>query len=223
MGARRWVAVVAASAVTAGGALAGAAAVGVAAAAQVAAPVGRQVPVLPERASDLVPVPVTKELTFSCQYPLIGAREVPVSISMVFTASGVLGEPIDSTDLHVRVGLDSTTLQALHLVQATTVEGSAVAGVQLDLGGTGLGVTLPGLVFSPTDVTGTAAELDITGPVPSMTPTSPGTVSVAAGTTVRTRITPRKADGSLTGLGTFDMPCTTLPGQDLAMFSVTVG
>ena len=166
---------------------------------------------------------VTKNITFSCTYPLIGVREVPATVTATFPDSVAAGSPIDTTDFSVAVALDAETLQGLTLVGSATVEGTTTAGVELNVNGTELGVALPGLTIPVTDVTGAApVTLNISGLVPSLTVKAPGQVDIGIGSAFSGKITPKRADGTLTGLGTFDLACSMVPGQDPSLVSIPV-
>ncbi|WP_424187540.1 DUF6801 domain-containing protein [Actinokineospora sp. G85] len=164
---------------------------------------------------------ITKQITFSCVYPLIGARNVTATVIATFPDSVAAGSPIHTTDFSIAVELDATTLQALTLIGATTVEGTSTAGVDLNVNGTELGVALPGLTIPVTDIAG-SDPLNITGPVPSLTVKAPGQVDIAIGGTFTGKITPRTATGAETGLGTFDLNCSQNAGQDPSLVSIPV-
>ncbi|OLR93634.1 DUF6801 domain-containing protein [Actinokineospora bangkokensis] len=166
---------------------------------------------------------VTKTVAFTCAYPLIGNRLVSATVTATFPSSVAVGTPINTTDFSVAVGLDATTVQALTLIGSATVEGTAVAGVDLVVNSTALGVTLPGLTIPKTSVTGTPpVNLTITGPVPSLTVKAKGSVAIAIGSTFTGKITPKRADGTLTGLGTFDLTCSINAGQNPALVTIPV-
>jgi hypothetical protein len=74
---------------------------------------------------------------------------------------------------------------------------------------------------TPVPETGPLA-IAITGPIPGLTVKNPGTVAFGVGSTFTGQVTPRQADGSPTGLGTFPLPCTMDAGQDPALATVTV-
>jgi len=63
--------------------------------------------------------------------------------------------------------------------------------------------------------------LEATGRAPALRFDQPGTVTMALGD-LQLQMTPRKADGSLTELGTFTAPCTLDPGQETTLHSFEV-
>lgn len=167
---------------------------------------------------------VTKNLTYTCNFPLIGQQHVTAALAITFPDSVKVGEVIQGTDFGVDLTLGGDTVAGLKLIGATTVEGDkASAGVDVKINDTELGVTLNGLSIpvSPVPDSG-EVHLKLTGPVPGLTLKTPGQVSFALGSTFAAQITPRKADGTPTGLGSFDPQCALDPGQDTALATVTV-
>ena len=167
--------------------------------------------------------PVVKDVTFTCEFPMVGARPTQAKVNATFPDSAKVGEPINVTDFKVDVTIDPQTADALRLIGGASVEGSASTGVDVNVNGTDLGVTLNGLSIPSTPVPESGAlNTTITGPVPGLTVKQPGQVTFAVGSTFNGKITPKKADGSDTDLGTFDLPCTLDQGQDPALASVAV-
>ncbi|MEC3982462.1 DUF6801 domain-containing protein [Amycolatopsis sp. H20-H5] len=166
---------------------------------------------------------VAKNLTFSCEFPLIGSNQVTAAVAATFPDSVATGSPISVTDFSVGVNLNEDIVSALQLIGAATVEGSAAANVDVNYNDTELGVTLNGLAFPSTPVPASGGmAITITGPVPGLTVKKPGTVKFAVGSAFTGKITPRQADGTPTDLGTFDLPCTMDAGQDPALATVTI-
>ncbi|MBB5851184.1 DUF6801 domain-containing protein [Amycolatopsis umgeniensis] len=180
---------------------------------------------LPSGAVSAAPLagPVVKDLTFTCEMPLIGAQQVAAKVTATFPETVTAGSPIDVTGFSVAVSLEGDSVTALNLIGAATIEGTASANVDVDYNGTELGVTLNGLGFPVTAVPQDGPlALAITGPIPGLTVKKPGSVAFAVGGTFTGKVTPRRADGTPTDLGTFDLPCGIDPGQNPALATVTV-
>ncbi|WP_410599395.1 DUF6801 domain-containing protein [Amycolatopsis sp. lyj-90] len=180
---------------------------------------------LPAASASAAPLagPVTKDLTFTCEMPLIGAQPVAAKVTATFPEAVTAGSPIDVTGFSVAVSLDGDSVTALNLIGAATIEGTASANVDVDYNGTELGVTLNGLGFPVTAVPQDGPlALSITGPIPGLTVKKPGSVAFAVGGAFTGKVTPRHADGTPTDLGTFDLPCGIAPGQDASLATVTV-
>ncbi|AHH97069.1 hypothetical protein GCM10010174_38340 [Kutzneria viridogrisea] len=167
---------------------------------------------------------VTKNLTYTCNFPLIGQQQVNAVLAITFPDSVAVGSVIQPTDFSVGLTLPDNATAGLRLIGATTVEGDkASAGVDVKINDTEIGVTLNGLAIpnSPVPETG-PTSLTLSGPIPGLTPKAAGQVSFALGSTFAAQITPKKADGTPTGLGTFDPQCSLDPGQDVALATITV-
>ncbi|QWF83748.1 DUF6801 domain-containing protein [Amycolatopsis sp. CA-230715] len=166
---------------------------------------------------------VSKPISFSCDMPLIGVKKVNAVVTVTFPDSGKVGQVIQATDFKVDAKLDGDTSQALRLIGAATVEGTAAADVDVKINDTELGVTLNGLTIPAVKVADSGeSALTITGPIPGLTVKSPGQVSFAIGAKFTSKVTPKRADGTETGLGTFPMGCTLNAGQDPSLATIPV-
>jgi hypothetical protein len=167
--------------------------------------------------------PVSKTLAFTCPFPLIGNQTLSVRIQAVMAVPSAVGGDLVTTDFTATATVPPTATQGLALVGAATIAGTAQAGVTLDEAGTPLDITIPGLTVPSTPVPASGSfDTVASGPVPTATITRAGTTTVTVGG-FSTTLTPKKADGSPTGLGTFTSDCTLNPGQDAQLISFTVG
>ncbi|MCG8918728.1 hypothetical protein L6E12_23385 [Actinokineospora sp. PR83] len=169
------------------------------------------------------PITVDKSLNYRCPFPLIGEQQLGVQIKATLTPPAAAGGNLTTTDFSAIATVPETATQGLSLVGAATVEGSAKANVIADNAGTKINITIPGLNVPKTNVpakgtfTVTASGDVAPQPVP------------AAGETVinvgdfTTTLTPKKADGSETGLETFDSLCKLVDGQDTELGRFTIG
>ena len=109
----------------------------------------------------------------------------------------------------------------LWLVGAKTVEGTATSQTLVDNAGTQQTVVAD-LVVAKTNVpTSGTFNTIATGGTPAITLANAGTTTINVGN-FSTTLTPRKADGSTTGLGTFTSNCTLKPGQVTKLHEFTV-
>ena len=168
------------------------------------------------------PVQVDKSLTFTCPFPLIGDQKLAVRIRATVDVPATEGGEIVTTDFSATATVPPTATQGLALVGAKTVEGTAVANITLDNAGNPLPIELPGLTIPKTEVPASGAfDTVASGPVPTAV-LKAGPTSVVVGD-FATTLTPRRADGAETGLGTFTSACKLDPGQDPKLLSFTVG
>ncbi|UVS78900.1 DUF6801 domain-containing protein [Actinokineospora sp. UTMC 2448] len=173
-------------------------------------------------ASVAEPVDVDKTLTYSCPFPLIGTQKLAVRIQATIDVPATEGGEIVTRDFSATATVPETATQGLTLVGAKTVEGTAVANITLENAGAALPISLPGLIIPKTDVPASGPfDTVASGPVPTAFPKA-GPTSIIVGD-FSTTLTPRRADGAETGLGTFTAPCTLDPGQDTTLLSFTVG
>ncbi|WP_309115912.1 DUF6801 domain-containing protein [Saccharothrix sp.] len=169
------------------------------------------------------PVQVDKTLTFTCPFPLIGNQVLSTRIRATIDTPTTVGGELKTTDFSATVTVPPTATQGLSLVGAATVEGSAEAGVTLDNAGSKLDIKIPGLTVPKTNVPAEGSfDVVASGPVPTAVIPKAGTTTVTVGN-YSTTLTPRKADGSETGLGTFTSNCTLDPGQNAELVRFDVG
>ncbi|MFB9907533.1 DUF6801 domain-containing protein [Allokutzneria oryzae] len=168
--------------------------------------------------------PVSTTLTYSCEFPLIGPYDVSTKIDVTLPDSGTVGQPVQATNLSVTVTVPEDVVAALAIFEAATVDGTATAGAVVtdsaaqaqDLA---LSLTVPSAVIPPTGPLPVLA----TGTVPPATVANAGTATVSVAPTYQARLTPKKADGSQTDLGTFDLPCTANPAtQDRTLGTIPI-
>ncbi|GAA3359911.1 DUF6801 domain-containing protein [Saccharopolyspora gregorii] len=168
--------------------------------------------------------PVTTTLGYTCDFPLIGKGPVSTDIAVTLPDSAVAGQPIEATDFSAAVTVPEDTVNGFDLVGAATVEGSAtVTAVVTDGAGAAQDVVIRDLPV-PSAPIPDSGPLVVTaaGPVPAVTPAAAGAATVSVADSFTATLTPKKADGSGTLLGTFDLTCTVDPGQDLVLGTVAV-
>ncbi|GAA4524582.1 DUF6801 domain-containing protein [Amycolatopsis samaneae] len=164
--------------------------------------------------------PVDKKLSFTCPFPLIGLQKLAVEIKAEFDVPTRSGGTLTTSGPEVSVTVPDKATRGLALVGAASIEGTAAAGVTLTNGDAKpLPVRIP-LTVAKTAVpqSGTFSP-HATGSVPAIKLANPGRTTLVIGD-FTTRLTPKKVDGSFTGLGSFTSGCTLDPGQDPVLLSV---
>lgn len=161
-------------------------------------------------------------LVYSCPFPLIGTQDMSVKIDVAdLPDAAVVGEPIPASRVTATATVPPTATQGLALVGAATVEGTAKATTRIDNAGAVLDV-VPNLVVAKTNVPASGAfDTVATGTTPPVSFTNAGLTTMSVGN-FSTTLTPRRADGSETGLGTFTSDCTLKPGQATQLYQFTV-
>ncbi|MGM1060264.1 DUF6801 domain-containing protein [Saccharothrix sp. Mg75] len=161
-------------------------------------------------------------LVYNCPFPLIGAQDMSVKITVTnLPASGTVGVPLPPTGVTAVATVPATATMGLSLVGAKTVEGTAVASTSVDNAGTVVPVTANLTVAKTSVPTSGAFNTVATGGTPALTLTKAGKTTITVGN-FSTTLTPKKADGSTTGLGTFTSACTLKPGQVTKLYEFTV-
>ncbi|GHF52721.1 hypothetical protein FHX82_004204 [Amycolatopsis bartoniae] len=165
--------------------------------------------------------PASLTLNYTCPFPLIGTQTLPIRISADVPDTATVGEPTPAFDVTTVSTVPATATQGLTLVGAATVEGSAAASSTVTAPEGTIPVTVPATI--PTTPVPASGSFDVTatGSAPSMTFTQPGTATITVGD-VKLTLHPKRADGSDTGLGTFDSQCTQVPGQNNTLATITI-
>ncbi|QQQ78935.1 hypothetical protein IOD16_11205 [Saccharothrix sp. 6-C] len=161
-------------------------------------------------------------LVYNCPFPLIGAQDMSVEIVVEdLPDTAVVGEPVPEARVTATATVPELATQGLRLVGAVSVEGTASAQTVVDNAGLVLDI-VPDLTVAKTAVPESGAfDTVATGTTPSLSFPFAGATTIDVGDFVTT-LTPRTADGSETGLGTFTSPCTLKPGQSTRLHEFTV-
>ncbi|SED48235.1 hypothetical protein SAMN04489727_8048 [Amycolatopsis tolypomycina] len=166
--------------------------------------------------------PIAKKLGFTCPFPLIGLQKLDVEIKASFEVPSAPGGTFTTVDLAVAVTVPDKSTRGLALVGAASIEGTASAGVTLANGSLTLPLALP-LTVAKTAVPASGPfTTNASGSVPPVQLPNAGKTTLTIGN-FSTRLTPKKADGSATGLGSFTSDCTLDPGQDPVLLSFDLG
>jgi hypothetical protein len=169
-------------------------------------------------AAQAAPVAVT--LNFSCPLPLIGDQRVSVTYQADVPATTVAGQPVEIAGLRAVLRLPDTATQGFALVGASTIEGTSTQGFGLtgaDAAGFETTAPIPRAAVPPSG----AFDVPVEPVDSSFAASTPGTVVLSV-SALRLTLTPRRADGTETGLGTFDSACTLTAGQDTTLASIAV-
>jgi hypothetical protein len=166
--------------------------------------------------------PIDKSLSFTCPFPLIGKQTLDVEVKASFEVPSAPGGTFTTADLSVAVTVPDKSTRGLALVGAASIEGTASAGVTLANGALTLPLALP-LTVAKTPVPPSGPfTTRAAGSVPPVQLPNADKTTVAIGD-FSTRLTPKKADGSFTGLGSFTSDCTLDAGQDPVLLSFDLG
>ncbi|WP_130345603.1 DUF6801 domain-containing protein [Herbihabitans rhizosphaerae] len=173
------------------------------------------------------PVPVDKTVDYRMPMPLLGNILVNVRTSAEITKPTRAGGELRVTNLRQSITLPPNVVLAMHQVGAATMEISGGPGLVVDNAGTALPIPCGQATFPSTPVPPTGQSFTLTAALtcqPVVLPNA-GPSKVALVDAFDATVTPRRADGSVTPLGTFTSPSTLEPGADpvLLAFDVPAG
>jgi hypothetical protein len=166
--------------------------------------------------------PIDKTLGFTCPFPLLGRQHLDVEVKAAFEVPSAPGGTLTTSGLTVAVTVPDKPARGLTLVGAASVEGTASAGVTLTNGSLTLPLDLPLTVAKTAVPPSGPFTTPASGTVPPVRLPNAGRTTLTIGD-FSTRLTPKKADGSFTGLGSFTSECTLDPGQDPVLLSFDLG
>ncbi|MCC8250232.1 fibronectin type III domain-containing protein [Saccharothrix luteola] len=177
--------------------------------------------VTPEAPAGVGGTPPLRQV-YTCPFPLIGNQNVTVDIDTDLPAEIGVGEFTPEIDITAVSNAGPTATQGLRLVGAETIQGTAVATSLVRSPGSHLAVAVPTAV--PNQPIPPSGDLIINagGAAPALRFDQPGTATLSVHDLVLT-MTPKKADGTDTGLGTFVADCTPVdPAQRTVLHTFTV-
>lgn len=166
--------------------------------------------------------PVSLELNYTCNFPLIKPQPVKLRISTDIPSQIDIGKFTGSFRVDAVANVSAGATRGLRGLEAVSVEGSAVAIVDV------LNPTGQTLVAK---VSTTVAKTDLpisggfdttaVGSTPSLVFQKPGQVKLTVRDLVLT-LSPRLADGTLSGLDTFETECFQDAGQANTLATIQV-
>ena len=155
-------------------------------------------------------------LSYTCTFPVIGARPVTATYGQDLPVSVTQGVPNSPSGVTADIVVPAGVTKGLNLVGAASISGSAVAGQSVTNGAARFGgpvtYTMPSM---PVPASG-AFTMHATGTFPSVTYPNAGTATISVGD-LSQRLTPLNSRGKPTVLGTFTVPCTQVAGQNNAL------
>ncbi|MFD9892368.1 DUF6801 domain-containing protein [Amycolatopsis sp. NPDC059027] len=169
---------------------------------------------------------VTKNLTYSCTFPLVGPQDVTGKVAITLPDSGTAGQRIAPGDLNISVTLQDNIVGALRAFGTAYAQGTGAADVDANYDGKQLTLGIPGLNIARADIPPSGPlTTTISGPMPNLVVYKAGTITLRAGQQFNAKVDTRKADGTPTPLGILDVPCTiktTDPPQDTLFANIPV-
>ncbi|WP_026360224.1 DUF6801 domain-containing protein [Amycolatopsis nigrescens] len=166
--------------------------------------------------------PVSLKLSYNCPFPLLVFQPVELTIDAALPDEVKVGQPVPPIAVHAIATAPARANDGLHLVDAATLEGTAAAAATVAYPvDKRLDITVPLTV--PVTTLPATGPFDVVadGASPELSFDAPGTATITVGDFAVT-LTPKKADGGPTGVGTFTSECGLLPDQNTTLGTVTI-
>ncbi|MEH3054065.1 MAG: hypothetical protein PGN13_08695 [Patulibacter minatonensis] len=161
-------------------------------------------------------------LDYTCRFPLMRPQPLKLKISAEIPATVVANAPTGSFKITASAAVNDAAATALRALFSTTIEGSADAAAQVVFpDNTSIDVGVPTTVPKQAIPTSGGFETNATGSTLSLRLSKVGRAKITVGDLVL-RLTPRSADGELTGLSEFETECFQVPGQNNQLATIDV-
>ncbi|WP_233594981.1 DUF6801 domain-containing protein [Amycolatopsis sp. WAC 04169] len=166
------------------------------------------------------------ELTqnYSCPFPLIGNQNVSVTIKTTQPSTIETGKLTPAIEITAVSNAGKTATEGLRLVGAESIKGTAKATSTVTMPGSQGTMTVKvdsDVPKQPIPAAGNDLVVNATGSAPALRFDQPGTATLAVNN-LQLVMTPLKADGTETGLGTFTSDCTLAAGAETVLQTYTV-
>lgn len=167
-------------------------------------------------------VPVSLELDYQCSFPLLKPQPVKLKITTDIPSQVDVGKFTGAFDVSAVATVSAESTKGLRALETETIEGSAVALTDvIQPNGQTLVARIPTTVTKRSLPASGGFDTNATGSTPSLVFQQAGTVRLNVRDLILT-LTPRLADGTLTGLDTFETECFQVPGQNNTLATIAI-
>lgn len=166
--------------------------------------------------------PVSLELNYTCNFPLLKPQPLKLRISTDIPSQIDVGKFTGSFRVDAVATVSAGATKGLRGLEAVTVEGSAAALVDvLNPTGQTLVAKVPTTVAKTDLPVSGGFDTTAVGSTPSLVFQKPGQVKLTVRDLILT-LSPKLADGTLTGLDTFETECFQDAGQSNTLATIQV-
>ncbi|MEU1485615.1 DUF6801 domain-containing protein [Streptomyces sp. NPDC005752] len=165
--------------------------------------------------------PVSLTLAYACTFPVIGDQDITARISMDLPTAHTVGKPSHRFAIHAEATVGSGLTRGLALLGVKSVDGTLDAETRVTAPQGDLGITVPLSIVRTAIPSSGALRIPANGIAPTRTFTEAGRAEIVVGDFV-VHLVPRDANGDLTALGKFNVPCTVRAGQHQVITSFTI-
>ncbi|MBM7439772.1 DUF6801 domain-containing protein [Streptomyces sp. HB132] len=165
--------------------------------------------------------PVSLTLAYACTFPVIGDQDITARISMDIPMAHTVGKPSHRFAIRAEATVGSGLTRGLALLGVRSVDGTLDAKTRVTAPQGDLGITVPLDIVRTAVPSSGALRIPANGIAPTRTFSEAGRAEIVVGDFV-VHLVPRDANGDLTPLGKFDVPCTVRAGQQQVITSFTI-
>ncbi|MDT3399144.1 hypothetical protein RKE29_21265 [Streptomyces sp. B1866] len=165
--------------------------------------------------------PVSVTLKYTCPFPQVDDQPLTVKIDSDIPKSVAVGQPTGAFKIDTVSTVSSKSAEGLSLMHGKTLEGVAKATAVAHAPQGDIAVK-PNIPLVKTDIPETGEfQVKANGSTPSLRFSKPGRATVTVEDIVLS-LTPRDANGELTGLDTFESECKLDPGQNNTLATIDI-
>jgi hypothetical protein len=166
--------------------------------------------------------PVSLDLNYTCTFPLLKPQPLKLRINTDVPSQVLIGERTGAIAVTATASVNAESVKGLRALESVTLEGSAVALTDVvNPNGQTLVARVPTTVAKATLPESGGFEAAATGATPSLVFQRAGDAVLRVRDLILT-LSPRLADGTLTGLDTFETECSQDPGQQNVLATIKV-
>lgn len=166
--------------------------------------------------------PVTLDLNYTCNFPLLKPQPLKLRISSDIPDQVNVNTRTGAIAVSATADVSAGSVKGLRALESVTIEGSAVAITDVvNPNGQTLVARVPTTIDKATLPETGGFTTTATGATPSLVFQKPGDAVLRVRDLVLT-LSPRLSDGTLTGLDTFETECFQEPGQQNVLATIKV-
>ncbi|SDI46988.1 hypothetical protein SAMN05192558_104325 [Actinokineospora alba] len=166
--------------------------------------------------------PARLSQTYDCVFPMLGHQPIVVDITADIPAEIPAGQDSGEFRIEADATVPASSTLGMNMLGATTIEGAAVSGSEISAPGFTLPVKVPITIAKQSIPASGEFKIRANGVTPSLSFDQPGAGDIKV-KSMKMTMTPKKADGTPTALGTFEAACGLYSGEPtvLTTFRVT--
>lgn len=167
--------------------------------------------------------PVSLTANYTCNFPLLGPQPMKLTISSDIPATVPVGAPTGAFPIRAVAEVSAESTRGLRALEGTSLDGSSEADATISLpGGVKLPLKVPVAIEGRDIPESGAFSVNALGETPSLSFPQAGAAVIDVGDVLLT-LTPKLADGTPTGVETFESECAQVAGQPTTLATIQIG